>query len=95
MNYFFHEDAENELNDAIQYYEECQAGLGLRFSTEVFNTIKRICAFPKAWALIDTKTRRCLTNKFPFGVLYRIKNDDIHIMAIMHLHRKPGYWKSR
>jgi hypothetical protein len=62
MNFFFHEKAETEFNYAIQYYEECQAGLGLRFSKEVFNTIRRICAFPIAWALIDTKTRRCLTN---------------------------------
>jgi hypothetical protein len=40
-------------------------------------------------------TRRCLTNKFPYGILYRIVENNIRIMAVMNLHRKPGYWKNR
>jgi hypothetical protein len=43
MKYGFHEDAEKELMVAIEYYEECQPNLGLRFSEEVYSTIKRIC----------------------------------------------------
>ena len=69
MRYIFHEDAEKDFNAAVQYYEECQTGLGLRFSKEVFNSILLICSYPDAWALIDSKTRRCLVNKFPFGIL--------------------------
>lgn len=95
MKFGFHEIAEKEFLSAIEYYEECQPGLGLRFSEEVFATIERICAHPYAWACIDTNTRRCLTNKFPYGILYRIVNDHIRIMAVMHLHKKPGYWQNR
>jgi plasmid stabilization system protein ParE len=95
MSYSFHEDAEKEFNTAIQYYEECQVGLGLRFSHEILDAIKRICEYPDAWSLIDSKTRRCLTNRFPFGVLYRVVDNQIRIMAIMHLHRKPDYWMGR
>jgi plasmid stabilization system protein ParE len=95
MNYSFHEDAEEEFFAAIEYYEECQPGLGLRFSEEVYTTIKRICRHPQAWTSIDFKTKRCLTNKFPYGILYRIVDDQVRIMAVMNLHRKPGYWKAR
>lgn len=95
MKFSFHEIAEKEFFDAIEYYEECQAGLGLRFSEEVFAAIQRICEHPYAWTGIDEKTRRCLTNKFPYGILYRIVNDHVRIMAVMHLHRKPGYWQNR
>ena len=95
MNYSFHEAAEKELFLAIEYYEERQSGLGLRFSEEVKAAIGRICAHPHAWASIDPKTRRCLITKFPYGILYRIIKDNIRIMAIMHLHRKPNYWKGR
>jgi len=95
MNYSFHEEAEKELFEAIEYYEERQPGLGLKFSEEVYATIERICANPLAWTAIDPKTRRCLTNKFPYGVLYRIVDDHIRIMAVMHLHRKPDYWRDR
>ncbi len=95
MNYLFHEEAEKDLLSIVEYYEECQIGLGLRFSKELYVTIDRICKYPLAWKMIDLKTRRCLMSRFPFGVLYRIVDNRIIIMAIMHLHRKPGYWKNR
>ncbi len=95
MNFSFHELAENELISTTEYYEDCQTGLGLCFSTEIFATIERICRFPSAWELIDSQTRRCLLNRYPYVVLYRVKGNEIQIMAIMNLHRKPGYWKNR
>lgn len=44
---------------------------------------------------MDGQTHRCLTNKFPYGVLYRIKYDHIRIIAVMHLRRKANYWQKR
>ena len=95
MNYSFHESDEEEFFAAIEYYESCQPGLGLRFSEELYAAITRICKHPFSWTQMDVKTRRCLTNKFPFGILYRIVDENIHIMAVMNLHRKPGYWMNR
>ena len=95
MNYSFNEAAEEEFFAAIEYYEQCQPGLGLRFSEEVYAAVQRIVAHPYTWTMIDSKTRRCLVHKFPFGILYRIVKNHIHIMAVMHLHRKPEYWKNR
>ena len=95
MKYRFHEAAEREFFTAIEYYEECRPGLGLRFYKEVYAAIERICANPSAWTKIDIKTSRCLTTLFPYGILYRIVENEIRIMAIMHLHRKPDYWKDR
>lgn len=92
---FFHEDAEFEFLKTIDYYENCEIGLGLRFSEEVYSAIQRACEFPLAWEKIDSKTHRCLANKFPYGVLYRIFDDHIRIMAIMNLHRMPNYWLKR
>lgn len=95
MKFSFHEAAEKEFVAAIEYYEERQTGLGLRFSKEIYATINRICDHPYTWSGIDDKTRRCLTNKFPYGILYRIVDNNIRLMAIMHLHRKPDYWIER
>lgn len=58
----FHEASAREFFHAIEYYEECQAGLGLRFSEEVFAAIEQICEHPYAWTELESKTRRCLTN---------------------------------
>ena len=95
MKYFFHEDAEYEFLKAVDYYETCEEGLGLRFAQEIYSAIKRACDFPLAWEKIDSKTDRCLTDKFPYGVLYRVVGNHIRIMAIMNLHRLPNYWLKR
>lgn len=38
---------------------------------------------------------KCLTKTFPFGVLFRDRPDEIIVVAVMHLHRDPDYWKHR
>lgn len=95
MRYSFHPLAKAELYEAIDYYEECQSGLGLDFAKEIFSSIQRIVQFPRAWSRLSKNTRRCLTNRFPYGVIYQIQENETLIIAIMQLNRKPTYWKSR
>lgn len=95
MNFDFHPEARLEFIDAIAYYERSEAGLGLRFSREVYATINRIVLDSAAWPRISDNTRRCLTRRFPYGVIYEIRQDDILIIAVNHLSREPFYWKDR
>jgi len=95
MKYFFHPSAEEELNEAIDYYNECQDGLGLTFAKEVNRSIQNILSYPQAWSFLSQNTRRCLTNRFPYGVIYQISHDKIYIIAIMQLNRKPTHWENR
>lgn len=93
MKYSFHPEAKRELFEAVSYYEECKPGLGLEFAREIYLTIQRITHFPGAWSKLSRNTRRCLTNRFPFGIIYQIVEDKALIIAITQLNRKPGYWK--
>jgi hypothetical protein len=95
MNFTFHAEARIEFIGAIAYYESCREGLGLRFSREVHATIDRITIRPSAWPKISENTRRCLTRRFPYGVIYEIRENDILIIAVTHLNREPGYWLNR
>ena len=95
MSFSFHPDAERELDDAVAYYEGCQAGLGVEFAEEVYATILRIIRYPEAWAKLSPNTRRCLTNRFPYGVIYEAKSDMIRVIAVANLNRRPGYWRKR
>lgn len=95
MKWSFHPEAEAEFHAAIDYYEECESGLGEDFAIEVHATIQNILACPKAWLTLDGDIRRCLTRRFPYGVLYSIETEGIFILAVMHLHRHPDYWKHR
>ncbi len=95
MNFDFHSEAESEFLEAIDYYEECETGLGFDFSIEVYASIQNSVSFPTAWPEIEDNIRRCLIQRFPYGILYSIAPDKIFILAVMHLHRDPSYWKHR
>ena len=89
--------AETELNDAFEYYESLQSGLGYRFITEVELSKTRICNFPLSYEGIGKYSRRCLVQKFPYGLIYQYieSQKEILIVAVSHLHRKPDYWSER
>ena len=75
MKFYFHEHAENEFDRAVEYYEDCRRGLGIEFAQEVYASIARIVQHPEAWSPMSKNTRRCLVNRFPFGVIYQLKSD--------------------
>jgi hypothetical protein len=95
MKFLLLEPARNELAQAIAYYESQRAGLGEEFRLEITQAIQKILDHPTAWAPLSKSTRCCPTSRFPYGIVYNIRGEDILIVAIMHLHRKPGYWKNR
>ncbi len=85
MNIEFFSSAEIELADAIAYYNSQKENLGLDFANEINKTIALIIDFPNAWTKLSKRTRRCCTTKFPYGVIYRISNEILYIVAIMNL----------
>jgi plasmid stabilization system protein ParE len=87
--------ARSEFDEAADHYNAEEPGLGDEFVEEVKKTIQRIVDFPDAWTLISTRTRRCRTRRFPYGVLYQIRGDTLLIVGVMHLHRSPNSWRSR
>lgn len=95
MKFYFHPQADDELEKASRYYDTCRQGLGLEFAEEVYAAIARITQYPQASSLISKHTRRCLINRFPYGVIFQIKSGTLRIIAVANLHRRPGYWKTR
>ena len=95
MKFEFHPEARIEFIEAIAFYEESREGLGLRLSREVYATINRVTSGPNAWPRISENTRRCFTRRFPYGVVYEIREDDILIIAVAHSSREPFYWRTR
>ena len=95
MNVRFFAPAETELKDAVSFYNKQSEGLGFEFVAEVKKTIERIVQHPQAWAQISQRTRRCRTNRFPYGIIYQRRDETILIVAVMHLNREPGVWQAR
>ena len=87
--------AQAELDEAVAYYDAESAGQGDQFLMEVLATLDRIGGYPEAWPSFGQDVRRCLTRRFPYGIVYQVLATGILVVAVAHLHREPGYWRKR
>jgi plasmid stabilization system protein ParE len=89
--------ASEEITEAVRWYEARRPGLGADLYDAVNATIAGIERQPEIGAAeyADRLSRRILVSRFPYHVVYRLKDDEIVILAIAHVKRRPGYWKHR
>ena len=87
--------ARDEYLVAALQYLEVSPRIAAAFVDQVEAGLTRIRENPTLWRVVGGEVRRHLIRQFPFGIYYTIEQDEIVIWAIMHLHRKPGYWQGR
>jgi toxin ParE1/3/4 len=95
-----HPEANTELAAAAGWYERQQLGLGSSFSAAVFRALDTIEESPDTWSEWPgvhhtPPIRRFLLPDFPFAVPYMVLEDRVVVLAVTHVHRRPGYWMRR
>lgn len=89
-------EAEVELWEAVAYYESRSPGLGLDFQADIEASVHAISQAPDRWPVQGDGTRRYLTHRFPYVVVYIcLRPDHVWIIAVAHCKRKPQYWSDR
>lgn len=94
MKIEFHPSADAEFAAAIRYYENSQAGLGVRLCREALAKLDWIAANPLLSRLRNNH-RRTNLQVFPFFIAYVVEEQTIWVVAVAHAHRRPGYWLER
>jgi len=90
-----HPAADEEFAAAVRYYAQIDPNLGLRFYREIERLISDVSADPERYRKFDPPARRHLSRDFPYVLVYIEKPDHLWIVAVMHLKRRPGYWRER
>jgi plasmid stabilization system protein ParE len=90
----FHPEAEQELEEAADWYESQRDGLGREFVAAVRVKIDRIVEAPERYPVVHG-ARRALVGRFPYAVVYMASAAGVMIVAIAHLRRRPKYWIGR
>ena len=91
------EPASAELTEAIRWYEDRRPGWGARLFAAVTGTMARIESHPEIGSprLGQPAARQLKVRGFPYLVAYRIRPDDVYVVAVAHAKRRPGYWRHR
>ena len=95
MRLIYHPEAEAELVDAAEYYEERLPGLGAEFLEAVDAGADVVLSDPLRAAVCGQEIRRHLLKRFPYALYYRVGTEEIRVLAVKHHSRHPDYWKHR
>lgn len=88
-------EAEHELAEAYNWYENQVAGLGADFLNTIEASLNGIEREPYAHQIVHNGIRRPLARRFPYAVFYLIKPTAIVVIAVFHVRRNPDSWKNR
>ncbi len=88
-------DAELDLVDAFEWYEEKRTGLGHDFLIQIDAGLKHIKRTPNAHAIIYQSARIHLIKRFPYKIIYLVKEEKIIVLGVIHASRNTTLIKKR
>lgn len=88
-------EAVEEVDAIAAFYQGIQPGLEQRFLEVMEDALRRIGRRLQMYQTIEKDIRRCKLPRFPYGIIFRVKPEHLEIIAVMHLRRQPGYWRTR
>jgi toxin ParE1/3/4 len=91
----FHPEADEELTEARNWYEARSEVAAQAFALEVSDAIERILQTPLRYPAGHRGEHRCVLDRFPYTILYRLRKDHVFITAVAHQSRRPNYWRHR
>jgi plasmid stabilization system protein ParE len=88
-------EAEAELAEAFDWYERRVPGLGADFLAAVDAALEAVLSHPLQHPVVYKTVRRVLTRRFPYQVLFVVKEDAVVVIAVFHGARDPKSWQDR
>lgn len=95
MNPIWNENARFEFLEALRYYAGIDRDLGQRFLAAVHTAVAGLNRELLRFRKLGENARKARVERFPYAVICRHSEKGLHIVAVMHLHREPGYWQNR
>lgn len=78
-----------ELQEAFEWYESQELGLGYDVIEKVETCLASITTNPQYYYNISDKERRIHLEKYPYKIIYFIKENTIVVTSFFHAARKP------
>jgi plasmid stabilization system protein ParE len=91
-------DAKREWNDAVDWYEDCEAGVGLRFDDELRTFLQTLAQNPGRFQLFTRRIHKAkVPSPWPHSVYFTINTEhrEVKVLAIWHGARNPAELRRR
>jgi plasmid stabilization system protein ParE len=87
--------AKREYEDAFEYHEAQEEGLGEKFRIAVWEAIAILERYPEIGEEVRPGIHKILMRRFPYKLIYSIEDNTLYVIAVAHSHREPDYWLNR
>lgn len=88
-------EAEKELMEAAKWYSQQAVGLDYEFIRCIDEAAARIGRAPLMFPVVHRGRRRIIVKRFPYSIIFEVKEDGVLIYAIFHFSRNQKRWKRR
>jgi toxin ParE1/3/4 len=80
-----------DLQTAYDWYEDQLSGLGNEFREEFFRVYRKLGQSPLLYAVRFASVRRLNLDRFPYGIFYVVKPDELRVLAVLHASRDTDH----
>ena len=90
-------EAYQDLNEAVDWYNEQKEELGERLYHMVTNKMDKLKDNPFLWSVRYNEVHCALVDTFPYLIHYIIEEDRkrVLVLGILHTSKDPQTWKER
>ena len=91
----FRPEAAVDVIEARQWYDNQQMGLGDDFRNALEDIVERIRSMPRMYVIVVENVHRAKLRRFPYLLYYRVLENRIEVLAVLHSSRDPRLWRQR
>jgi plasmid stabilization system protein ParE len=88
-------EAEQDISEAYDWYEQRRPGLGEEFLGCVDACIQRLCRSPELFAKVYEEYRRALIRRFPYAIFYEYSEKNVTVYCVFHTSQNRSKWRER
>jgi plasmid stabilization system protein ParE len=95
VKYRFSKEARADVREAKTFIGKDNKTKGDDFAAAVEHAIRSLLEYPYRGSPYELQTRRLMLKGFEYGIVYRLTDDVIRIVAVTHTSRNPQHWHER
>ena len=95
MNIRFLTVADQEVDDAVAWYDQQGNNLSVGFLDDLDRAVRIAKTYPLLATQVEPEIHRLLFVRYPYSLIYGIDEDTLVVIAVAHQQREPRYWADR